>query len=82
MIRISDHALVRFLERSGALDIEQLRTVLAAALDRGRRSAERIGIGDYVIVADGMKFVIQGDVVVTVLDEHMPMRHRRPGGRR
>ena len=82
MIQVSDHALVRFLERSGALDIEQLRASLAAGLERGRRSAERIGIGDYVILADGLKFVVQDDVVVTVLDERMPMHNRRPGSRR
>lgn len=78
MIHVSDHALLRFLERSGAVDVEQLRGILAGALDRGRRQAERIGIADYVILADGLKFVVESDVVVTVLDGRMPMT-RRPG---
>lgn len=77
MIRVTDHALVRFLERSGAADVEALRTVLATGLERGRRTAARVGLSDYVIVADGMKFVVEDDVLVTVLDQSMRQRTRR-----
>lgn len=77
MIRVTDHALVRFLERSGAADIEALRVVLATGLERGRRTAAGIGLRDYVIVADGMKFVVEDDVLVTVLDQSMRLRPPR-----
>lgn len=80
MIRVTDHAMVRFLQRSGAADVEQLRATIAAGLERGRLAAERIGLADYVIVADGLKFVVETGVVVTVLDPGM--RARRRGRRR
>ncbi|SFD72979.1 hypothetical protein SAMN05428997_14627 [Bosea sp. CRIB-10] len=76
MIRVTDHALVRFLQRSGAADVEQLRWTIAAGLERGRRAAERIGLVDYVIVADGLKFVVEAGVVVTVLDPGMRAKQR------
>lgn len=74
MIAVTDHALVRFLERSGALDVEQPRATIAASLERGRRMAERAGIGDYAIVADGLRYVVQDDALVTVLDDTMRRR--------
>mgnify|MGYP003346965204 CR=1 FL=1 len=43
MIKVSDHALVRFLERSGSADFETVRTAIAAGLERGRAAAEQIG---------------------------------------
>lgn len=80
MIRVTDHALVRFLERSGAGDIQQLRQTIAASLERGRRAAERAGIADYSICVDGLTYVIEGGVLVTVLTGEMrrqPPRRRR-----
>jgi hypothetical protein len=74
MIRVTDHAFVRFLERSGAADVEQLRALIAGALERGRRQAERAGITDYAIVADGLRYVVRGGELVTVLDDSMRRR--------
>lgn len=77
MIHVTDHALVRFLERSGALDVEALRGLIAASLERGRRTAERAGIADYAILADGLTYVIEGGALVTVLTGEMRKRPRR-----
>lgn len=79
MIKVSDHALVRFLQRSGALDVEQIRALMSGALERGRRSAERAGIADYTIVVDGMKYIVRNDTVVTVLDAAMVISPSEPG---
>ncbi|NCP19047.1 MAG: hypothetical protein GW855_07810 [Erythrobacter sp.] len=68
-IRVSDHALLRFMERSAALPVEQLRASLEASLDRAHSAAAEIGASDYLIhAADGL-FLVRDDVVVTVLED-------------
>jgi len=70
--RISDHALVRFLERAGGLDIEALRASLADSLARAHDAANDIGGGDYLISADGLAYVVRSGTVTTVLPEGSP----------
>lgn len=64
---MSDHALLRFLERVGGMDIETVRAAIAASLERAAIAAESIGITDHVIVADDMMYLVREGVVVTVL---------------
>ncbi|PAL20201.1 hypothetical protein [Sphingopyxis sp. GW247-27LB] len=70
--RVSDHALLRFLERAGGLAVEQLRAQLETSLDRAATAADTIGGGDYLIVADGLAYVIRSGTVTTVMDEGNP----------
>ena len=68
---ISDHALVRFLERAGGFDYEPLKARLSQSLARGYRAARSISAADFLVKVDGMVFVIRADTVVTVLpDDH------------
>jgi hypothetical protein len=76
--RVSDHALVRFLERGGGLQVEAVRAALAASLARAALAAELIGSTRYVIIADGLRYVVENGVLVTVLDGDM-RRPRREG---
>lgn len=69
---ISDHALVRFLERGGDLDLEALRHRLSASLARAHSAARSIGSTDYLIRADGLIFCVRHDTVTTVLDDSNP----------
>lgn len=71
-LHVSDHALVRFLERGAGLDIEALRKNLAQSLQRAHYAAATIGAGDYLIKSDGLLFVVRGDAVTTVLDDVNP----------
>lgn len=71
-IRISDHALLRFLERAGPFDIEGLRAQMEAGLERAGAAAATIGGGDYLIVVDGMRFIVRDGTVVTVLGPGNP----------
>lgn len=77
MLKVTDHALVRFLDRSGAAEIEALRLTLAHSLERARLGAQRAGIADYVIVADGLRSVVKDDALITVLDADMVQGRRR-----
>jgi len=72
-IRVSDHALVRFLERAGGFDIETLRGAIEASLSRAVMAAGKIGTNDVVVAADGLRYVVTNNTVVTILDaETMP----------
>lgn len=66
---VSDHALLRFLERAGGLDIEELRARLANSLARAHDAAISIGADNYLIKADGLLYVVRGETVATVLEE-------------
>lgn len=73
-IGVSDHALMRFIERAGGFDVESLRGQIADSLERASKAAELLGQSDYTVKADGLVYVIVGGVCVTVLD-------REPGKR-
>lgn len=78
MIRVTDHALVRFLERSGAMDVEQQRATISGSLERGRKVAERAGIAEFAICVDGLRYVVEDNHLVTVtVDERNRGRRRR-----
>lgn len=66
-IAVSNHALLRFLERAGGLPIEHIRGSLAASLARAARAAASIKADEYKIVVDGVEYVVRNGVVVTVL---------------
>ena len=68
MISVSDHALIRFMERGAGVDVEAVRAGMAQALDRASRAAERIGQPDHLIVVDDLVFIVRDATVVTVLD--------------
>lgn len=64
LIRISDHAMIRFLERVGGLDVEAIRYAMARSLDEAAR------LGAAVVVIDGFRYILReddsGPVLVTV----------------
>lgn len=68
--KITDHALLRFLERAGGLDVEGIRHALADGLGRAHSAARTIGVDNYRIIADGMVWVIVDGKLVTVYDSH------------
>ncbi len=76
-IQITDHAFVRWLERTGALDVESLRADLAASLERCAVAAEQIRAGRYLIVADGLAYVVRDGRLVTVIEDGGVYGHAR-----
>ncbi|MES2753136.1 MAG: hypothetical protein V4659_00560 [Pseudomonadota bacterium] len=64
--RVTDHALLRFLGRSG-LDVEAVREAIATSLTRAHGAAVALGNGDHLIIVDGLRFVVRQGVVTTVL---------------
>lgn len=66
-LQVSDHALLRFLERGGGLDVEALRARLSDSFQRAHAAAQQAGGGDYLISADDLTYVVRGGVMTTVL---------------
>lgn len=67
-IRVTDHALVRFLERAGGIDVETVRQQLETGLQRAHSAARSISDSDYLVNVDGLVVVVRGEAVTTVVD--------------
>jgi len=83
---VTDHALVRWLERTGAMDVGQMRRLLSSSLARAADAAAQVGGGNYLVLADGMVFVIKDDTLITVLEDdgrhaHVYRHKDRPSDR-
>lgn len=59
--------MLRWLERSGVVDIAAMRTALSAALDRAVAASAAIGGGECLVLSNGLVYVIKDNVLVTVL---------------
>lgn len=81
-LKVCDHALVRFIERVGGLDAEALRASLEGSLNRCDLVAAKLGTGEMVIIADGLKYIVVKNVVVTVLGQDMAPKRQQPRRRR
>jgi hypothetical protein len=72
-LRVSDHAVLRYLERVGGFDIERLRQDIA------RRVETAVQAGACGVVVDGWSFRVKdgphGPVVTTVIDAGRPFSH-------
>lgn len=68
-LRVSDHALLLFLERAAGLDVDGLRKSINGSLDRAHAAARSLSGSDYLIKADGLIYVVRGDTVTAVLDD-------------
>ncbi len=60
-VLVSDHAVLRWLERVEGLDIAALRNQIAAS------AAVGLAYGSRVVVVAGGKLILEGETVVTVL---------------
>lgn len=71
MIRVSDHAVLRYLERAHGLDVEAVRAHLAG------HAVSAVRLGAIAVRIDGVKLVIEDGVIVTVIKAEWPTREPR-----
>ena len=64
-IIVTDHALVRYLERVAGLDLDPYRHHIASLVN------EAAAAGAATITIDGYVYTLQGTFVTTVLDQGM-----------
>jgi len=71
-VHVTDHAIIRYLERAHGLDVDAVRRHLAGRLVTGAR------LGAIGVTIDNVKLVLQhhdqGVTVVTALLPHWPSR--------
>jgi hypothetical protein len=67
-IRVTDHAVLRWLERSAGLDVERIREALAS---NAAEVAVHIGC-ECIVLPDGCRLRLEGAAIVTCL----PKRRR------
>lgn len=79
-MRVSDHALLRFMQRTGGFDVEGLRAAVEDSLARAIDMAYRLRAEEFRIVVDGLVYVVRDRVVTTVLDADLP--RTKPSERR
>lgn len=81
---VSDHALVRFLERAGGIDVEAVRAAISSGLARAHHAARQMDSQDHLITVDGTVFVVRCGVVTTIMpegDKGMKARALAPRGK-
>ncbi|MCJ8142948.1 hypothetical protein MKI84_08465 [Ancylobacter sp. A5.8] len=66
---VTDHAVIRYLERSRGFDIEAVRREI------GRKVARGVEAGACGVVVDGVRFILRDALVVTVMDSGSPRGH-------
>lgn len=62
---ITDHAVVRYLERVKGIDIEATRSEIADIVKRG------VALGAQSVLVDGMRYRLEGNHVVTVVEKRV-----------
>lgn len=68
---VTDHAVIRYLERVQGVDIEALRREIGRVADRG------VEVGASGVISGGFIFVLSGIAVITVRPQHSPCRKGR-----
>lgn len=76
-VHVTDHALVRWLARTGAMDVEAMRAMLAASLTRAAAAAYTLDARAYLIAADGLIYLIRDGRLITVLEDDGLHTHAR-----
>jgi hypothetical protein len=73
-IIVTDHALIRYLERAHGLDVLHFRKHIAALATNGVKA------GASGVTVEGVKLVLQGNTVTTVLHREWHSRDLRNKG--
>lgn len=75
-IYVTDHAVVRYLERVENHDIDLVRAVIQDRVDRAATASRSIGLETYAVIApEGIYQIVEGSVV-TVLGPSHPVARR------
>jgi len=64
--RVTDHAVLRYLERVQGINVELVRRTI------GHRVGRAVDLGACGLTLDGINYKIEGGVVVTVLIANRP----------
>ena len=68
-LQVTDHALLRWLDRTGAMDVEAMRGLLSQSLDRAHVAGATLGVHQFLILADDLIYIVRGGKLITVLKD-------------
>lgn len=69
--RISDHALLRYIERVLNIDVDELRSEILT-----KSVVQAIQAGATAVTVNGVKFVVNGVTIVTTLGEEQRLKRK------
>lgn len=75
-VRVSDHAIIRYLERVEGLDMDIIRAEILAI------AGPAAAAGAKVLRRDGYTYIIERGAIVTVLPDDKQRLPQRPADRR
>ncbi len=76
-IRVTDHAVIRYLERVEGVDIAALRLEIARRVERG------VDLGAGAVLVDGLRYCLVENTVTTIHEASRPdARTGRARGKR
>jgi hypothetical protein len=81
-VHVSNEAVLRWLQRTGTFDVEQVRQMLASALDKAVQAGAAMGAEEFIVLSGGMVFVVRSGVVTTVTQDDGRHSHARLLARR
>ncbi|MCX5497305.1 hypothetical protein OSH11_21590 [Kaistia dalseonensis] len=68
LIGVTDHAVVRWIERAHGVDVPAIRQQIIGHVARGVDITERMDPrGNVTVVLDGVRYVVRNHTVVTIL---------------
>ncbi|PHR19276.1 MAG: hypothetical protein COA37_17755 [Hoeflea sp.] len=73
-VPVTDHAVLRWLERACGVDVEAVREAISGCCDRGVEAEAKI------IVVDRVKFIAVDGVIVTTLHRRMRVHPGQKSG--
>ncbi len=73
-IRVTDHAVLRYLERAHGLDVEAIRNHLAG------RAMTGVQLGASAVIIEGVKLILKDGVLITVYKLGWPSWSSEPQG--
>lgn len=87
MIRVTDHAVQRLFERGAHTDLLEelcecgspIKDAISARLGRAWVAAMKLGLTDYHVTLDGLRFIIRDSVVITVVTSREERWARKNG---
>lgn len=66
-ISVTDHAVLRWMERAYEIDIEAVRRKIRERVERAVEIAAKLdGEGTVTVSVDGLRFVVRSGTVVTI----------------
>ncbi len=81
-IEVTNTALVSWLERTGQADFSGVREAIADSLSSAVEAATVLGVGEFLILADGLVYVVRDSTLVGVSTEDGRHKHARLLARR